>query len=96
MNGKVVPYYLGFPVVVTPKLPVTPSAQTGAVMMLFGDMSMACTVGDRRGVTVDVSTQRYVDTDQTAYRGTERVDVVVNDIGDTSVVGPMAALIGTA
>jgi len=49
---------------------------------------MAAILAARREVTVDVSTQRYADTDQIAYRGSERVDIVVNDGGDTNSLGP--------
>jgi HK97 family phage major capsid protein len=95
INGRLVPFYLGWPVMVTPKLPTTTGSQIGAVMMLFGDLTMAAVLSARREVTVDGSTQRYADTDMVAYRGSERIDIVINDIGDTQSVGPMAALVGT-
>jgi HK97 family phage major capsid protein len=85
--------YLGFPIRVTPKLPTSISSLTGQAMMLFGDLSLAAAVGNRRGVTVQTSDQRYLDTDQIAVRGRERLDIVVHDSGDNSKARPIVALV---
>lgn len=42
-NGRLVPHFMGFPVQITQVLPQIATAQNGAVMFLFGDMSLACT-----------------------------------------------------
>jgi hypothetical protein len=30
------------------------------------------------------------------FRGSERIDLIINDVGDASNYGPLAALVGTA
>jgi HK97 family phage major capsid protein len=87
--------YLGFPIVPCPKMPGAGS-QLGKVMLLFGDLSLAATLGDRRGVTVRQSRHRYIELDQLGIRGTERVDIVCHDLGDNSLAGPLVGLVGSA
>jgi HK97 family phage major capsid protein len=95
INGKTVPTFLGFPIVVTQVLPQVTTALNGVVMLLFGDLALASTLGERRGVTVARSTERYLELDQVAWRGTERVDIVNHDLGDNSNAGPIVGLVGT-
>ncbi len=81
---------LGFPVVFAQKLPVvTPGS--GKPMFFFGDLSKAATLGERRGVTIKRSDQRYFENDQIGLLGTERFDINCHDLGDTSVAGPIVA-----
>ena len=63
-------------------------------MLFFGDLSMAATFGDRRGMTIAVSTERYFELDQLAIKGTERFDIVAHGLGDNTNAGPIVALIG--
>jgi HK97 family phage major capsid protein len=63
-------------------------------MLLFGDLSKAATMGDRRLITVKVDESRYLDYDQLAIQGTERFDIVCHDVGDANNVGAIVALIG--
>jgi HK97 family phage major capsid protein len=55
-------------------------------------MSKAVAFGDRRSVSIRRSDERYFETDQIGVMGTERVDIVVHDIGTASVAGPLVAL----
>lgn len=92
-NGITFASYLGFPIITTPKLPTATTTLTGQAMLLFGDLSLAAALGNRRGVTVQTTEDRYLDSDQIAVRGTERMDIVVHDAGDNSKAGPIVALV---
>ncbi len=89
------PTYLGAPVVLTQVLPFS-GDQSGNVMVLFGDLSLAATMGDRRDLTLMTTEHRYFETDQIAIRGTERFDINVHDVGTTTAAGPLVALVGAA
>lgn len=81
---------LGFPVVISQKMPiVTPGS--GKAMFLFGDLTKAAAMGERRGVTIKRSDHRYFENDQIGLLGTERFDINVHDIGDTVNAGPLVA-----
>jgi HK97 family phage major capsid protein len=84
--------FLGYPVVISQVLNSTLTTQTGTVIALFGDLSLATTFGDRSGVRVDASRDRYFENDQLAIRGTERFDIVAHSTGTNSVAGPMIAI----
>lgn len=86
------PKFAGYPVVVSSAMPSAPTDQTVAI--LFGDLSMSSTFGDRRGITIKTSDQRYIEYDQIGIQATERFCIVNHDIGDTSTAGPIVALIG--
>lgn len=86
--------YLGYPVEVTPAMPVAQTDLSDLTMILFGDLSMAATMGDRRGITIARSTEYKFAEDQIAIKGTERFDINVHSVGDTSTAGPIVALMG--
>ena len=94
LTGQVGPAFLGYPVVVSQALPNTSGDLSNSVMLLFGDLALASTMGDRRGIALAVSTDRYFEFDQIGIKGTERFDINVHDIGDTTTAGPIVALIG--
>lgn len=87
------PMFAGYPVVVSSAMPTAPT--NGTVAVLFGDLSLSTTFGDRRGITIKVSSERYIEYDQIAIQATERFCIANHDIGDTSVAGPVVALVGT-
>jgi len=85
--------FLGYPVVWVNSMNSTLTAQTSTNgLCYFGDLRMASTLGERRGLRVKLSDQRYFELDQLAIQATERVDIVVHDVGTTAVVGPMIML----
>ena len=90
LTEEVKPRLLGFPVVIAQKLPIS-APGSGKVQFMFGDLSKSSALGERRGVTIMRSTERYFDSDQIALRGTERFDINNHDLGDTSVAGPIVA-----
>lgn len=92
-NGVMTPFYLGFPVILSQKLPQITTTLTGKVMLAFGDMYAAGVLGERRGVTLARSPDRYIDQDQIAILGTERFHAVIHDMGDNSNAGSIAALV---
>ena len=96
LQEKIEPNYLGYPIVAAPAMSFTES--TDAVIMFFyGDLSMAATLGDRRGISIKVSDQRYIEYDQIAIQATERFCIVNHDIGGTTGVrGPVVGCLANA
>ena len=86
--------YLGFPIVTTPKMPTTTGDLSNLAMILFGDMRMATTFGDRRGFRMAILRERYAEFDQIGIIATERFDINAHDLGDNTTGGPIVALIG--
>lgn len=89
------PRFLGYPIEVSPVLPDDPSADlTGLVMVAFGNLRQAVTLGDRRGIRVALSNEQYWEQDQIGVKGTERFDINVNDLGSTTAKSPFVVLVG--
>jgi len=86
--------YMGFPISIVPSMPGAGS-QVGKVVIAFGDLSLAVALGSRTGVSIRNSSDRYLDSDQTIVRGTERFDVVVS-IGDNTSPGAVVGLTATS
>ena len=86
--------WLGYPVIRTEKLPGT-GDHDNTTMLLFGNLRMACILGDRSGFTLATSSERYFELDQIALRATQRIDFNAHGIGTSSLAGPIVALIGT-
>lgn len=93
LDGVMTPYYLGFPVILTQKLPLISTTLTGKVMLAFGDMYAGVALGQRRGITLARSAYRYLDQDEIAILATERFHVNVHDLGDNTNAGSLAALV---
>jgi HK97 family phage major capsid protein len=86
--------FLGYPVEISQ---VFPSSDTASVVYCtFGDHTKAATFGDRRGINVAFSAERYFDTDEIAVRGTERFDFVAHDLGTATVAGPVVGLMSSS
>ena len=84
--------FLGYPVVISQVCNSTLSAQTDTVICVFGDLAMASTLGDRRGVTIATSEHYLFNTDEIMIRGMTRYDINVHDLGDTTNAGPLIGL----
>ena len=91
INGE--PTFAGFPVRITAALPTLATSITGQLMLVFGDLRQSSLLAERRGVTVATAMSRYMDSDQIAFRATERVDLVNHDCGDASAAGGMVGLV---
>jgi HK97 family phage major capsid protein len=87
------PMFGGYPVEMSAAMPADPT--NGTVAALFGDFSLSTSFGDRRGITVKTTKDRYIEYDQIGIQATERFCVVTHDIGDGTNAGPVVALIGT-
>jgi HK97 family phage major capsid protein len=95
--GPHVREYNGYPVEITPAMlaPATPTTDASDVaMILFGDLNMSASMGDRRGMTISRSTEYKFAEDQIAIKGTERFDINVHNTGDTTTPGSIVALMG--
>lgn len=85
--------FLGYPVIISQKMNSTLTAQTSTNGLAYlGNLRQAAMLGDRRGITIATSDQRYFELDQLAIRGTSRHDINVHDVGDTSNAGSMIML----
>jgi HK97 family phage major capsid protein len=96
VNGVLMPTFLGFPVQMTQVMPQVTTALTGQVMVAFGDMSLAASLGDRRQLKLRFLTERFIDQDQVGVIGSERIDINIHDLGDNTTAGPVVGLVGTA
>lgn len=95
------PRFLGYDVEFTQVMPAkstivgTDANAIVSIAALLGDLSMTGYMGQRRGVTVRTSDQRFIEFDQLAITATQRIAInnVVGDAVDpTGVAGPMVAL----
>lgn len=84
--------FLGFPVVISQVLPSALSSTTSTILAYFGDLAMAALLGNRRGLNVQLSDQRYFEYDQLGIKGTERFDITIHSVGDASNAGAIVAL----
>ena len=87
------PTLFGYPVEFTQVMRSAYSANK--IGALFGDLSLAASFGDRRQTTVQVSDSALnaFEQDELAIRGTERFDINVHDVGDSSESGPVVGLL---
>lgn len=89
------PRFLGYPIEVTPVMADDPAATyNGSVIVGFGNLRQAVTMGDRRGIRIALSSEQYWEEDQIGIKGTERHDINVHDLGSTTAKSPFAVLVG--
>lgn len=86
--------FLGYPVVISQVLESSTGDLNNKPMVLFGNLELAATMGDRRSFTVATSSDYKFAEDQIALKATQRIDIAIHDYGDTSTAGPIVALIG--
>ncbi len=94
LDGSISYRFLGFPIVISQKMPLVQTTLTGAVMMAFGDLRLAAAMGERRQVTVKRSEERYFDSDQVGVLSTERCDINIHDLGNATTAGPLVFMVG--
>jgi HK97 family phage major capsid protein len=82
-----VPQFLGYPVVFTQAL--SSAGTTGTTWGFIGDLSLAATMGMRRGLSIATDSSVYFATDQIAIRSTYRYDISVHEVGTASLGGPI-------
>lgn len=85
--------FLGYPVVIAQVLPKALAASPNTQFAYFGDLELAAAMGSRRGVTIQISDDRYFEYDQIGIKGTERFDINVHERGDsTNGAGALIAI----
>ena len=88
--------FLGYPVKISQKMPSTEG--NSQVCALLGDFTLGASFGDRSLDSIDFSTEAYVNSqslwerDEIGIRGTERFDINVHDVGNTTTAGPIVGL----
>ena len=98
--GALMPNFLGFPVVLSQKMPQVEA--NDAIPVVLGVLNRGVAFGDRRMTTVRFSEHIYFTTDMIAVRGTQRVDIVVHDVGNADataanrIPGPIVGLASAA
>lgn len=92
IGGKPQLGYLGYPFETDQTLPSALTDLSDTAVALFGDINSAVTMGERRGITIDVTRDRYWEQRQIGIMGWERIDINVHDIGDATNAGPLVAL----
>lgn len=83
--------FLGYPVVLSEVMPTTEG--NSQVCALLGNFRLGSTFGDRRMLTLALSSDYKFAEDQLAIRGTERFDINIHDVGATGTAGPIVGLI---
>jgi len=86
--------FLGFPVRLAHPMFGSTAAGTGEVFCLFGDLSKAATMGQRRQVTIKTTSERYIEFDQIALIAFSRMGMHMHDVGSDTEAGAMIALVG--
>lgn len=91
-DGKPQQAWFGYPFETDQTLPSAAIDLSDTAVFLFGDLNAAVTMGERKGLTIDVTRDRYWELRQIGIMGWERIDINVHDIGDTVNAGPLVAL----
>ena len=84
------PLFKGYPVILTDQMPTSTAVSTTSI--LFGAFSAAAIIGDRMGIRIGQSSDRYFDEDVLAVRATARYDINVHEGGDASNAGAYVGL----
>lgn len=92
ISGATARSFLGYPVIVAQVLNGTLGSDTSKIKCYFGDLRLTTTMGERRGVALRTSDDRYFEFDQIGILATQRVDIIHHDVGDSSNAGPVVAL----
>jgi HK97 family phage major capsid protein len=92
-NGPVM-QFMGYPVVFSQTLPATIGGSTK--FAYFGDLSLACTLGERRMLSLKTDASRYVEYDQVGVFSTMRYDINIHETGTASAAGPIVRLTSAA
>lgn len=96
INGSYTPSYLGHPIEISQTLFADSGATAGnnKIMLMYGNLMLAAAMGDRRGIRYGESEHIKFVEDQIAIKATERFDINVHDVGDTTTAGPIVGLMG--
>ena len=73
-------YFMGSPIEFVNVMPVSGASK---YIAYFGHLDKAATMATHGGIQVQHSDERYMDTDMVAIRATQRMSLVVHELGDT-------------
>lgn len=91
-NGPVL-QFLGFPVVLAQVMNSTTAAQVSATGVCYlGDLNLAATLGNRRGIETQILRELYAATRQVGIITTQRFDINVHERGTASAAGPILSM----
>jgi HK97 family phage major capsid protein len=89
------PRFLGFPIEFSEVFPADSTADlSGLVMLGFGNLAQASTLGSRRELRFALSEHRYWEQDQIGVKATMRHDINVHGLGTASVKSSFVVLVG--
>jgi HK97 family phage major capsid protein len=94
LGGRPNLQWLGDEIVISQAMPKVTTTLGTSIMLVYGDLDMGVTFGDRMGFEVDVLTERYAEYRQIGIIATERMDIVVHGLGSTTAAGPICGLYG--
>lgn len=88
--------FLGYPVQESTVFPDDPAEDlSGKVMLAFGNLAQASTLGSRREMRFATTDSRYWEADQIGVKATMRHDINVHDLGDDDErKSPFCVLVG--
>lgn len=92
LNGSRGLQFLGIPVVISQVMNATTGAQTSTAILFVGSLRSAALFGDRRALSMSMTSDRYWELDQIGIKWTSRYDINVHSLGDGSTAGPLVAL----
>lgn len=87
-----VPSFMGAPIIYNNVMSTSLATGSNRQLIVFGDLSYAADFGDRLGLGVEISEQRWWDENNIGVKGTVRHDINVHELGTTSTAGPVAVL----
>jgi len=94
LEGRPMMEYLGDEIVLSEAMPTAITDISDTAMLIYGDLNMGVTFGDRKGFEIQVLRERYAEYRQVGIQAVERFDINVHGVGDASEPGPIVALIG--
>jgi HK97 family phage major capsid protein len=96
LANQVEPRFLGYPIELSEVFAGDAAATyNGAVVLGFGNLAQASTLGSRREIRFATTDARYWEQDQIGVKATLRHDINVHDLGSTVKSSPFAVLVGT-
>jgi HK97 family phage major capsid protein len=87
---------IGYPVELVEVMPI--AEVNSQICIIFGDLRKGSSLGDRRQTVIKTSEHATIagenvfEQDQLAIKGTERLDINVHDVGNTTTAGPIVGL----
>jgi HK97 family phage major capsid protein len=95
-NGTVNASYRGYAIRFSSRSPDVNTSLAGQPMVYFGDLSMLSMIVETRPLTIALSMQHALDTDQFLVRGTARLDILNHSTGTATVKAPIGMLVGSS